>query len=58
MRGALEQASWKVTCTWEKDPLAAAAAGGAADGMPQLAAAWSMRLTLIGAVAEHYPFSD
>lgn len=55
IRGALEQASWRVTCVWEKDPLAASSA----DARPgEGAAVWSLRLALVEAMPEHYPFKD
>lgn len=59
VRGALEAASWRVTCVWTVDPLAqqqqqqaaASAAAGAGEQQQQQqqvpASAWEMRLTLL-----------
>jgi hypothetical protein len=72
VRGAMECASWRVTCTWERDPLAppppgssgGAAAGGTPGGQgsvtpgPDAGGPWAMRVTLVEHIAEHYPFSD
>ena len=52
IRGALEVASWRVTCVWERDPLVGGAGEGGAGGV------WALRLTLVEHVKEHYPFSE
>ena len=59
VRGALEQASWRVTCVWESDPLQGAGRGeGAAATAGGGAGVWSLRLSLVEQMAETYPFHD
>lgn len=41
IRGALEHASWRVTCVWVSDPLRASAAGELGHS------GWELRLTLV-----------
>ena len=51
VRGGLEQVSWRVACSWARDPLAGTPGEGPAGP-------WEMRLVLLERMPESYPQDD